>query len=1485
MGWPVTALRLIMMCVGILGIGQMLPAEADTVTVGTGCTLDNALAFLNLATGSKGSCTSVSSATSGSSGSSSSGSSTVATTNTVNLPAGLIQLTHTEVINGNLSMGGTGQLANADGSLGTTETRIVAPPGQRAFVFVSSTTPISLTLSTANSAALVLNQIELSGLSITGGTATGDCNSEVDTGTATTDKNGGVICSAANLKLTNVDIRGGQAQNNGGGVYIAPGGQLSLDTVAMMGNSVLAANGNGAALLTNNALLSITSASFYDQCNTKAPLPATAPAACPAGAADYTVANIGLPGPNAATVFQQSWQNLTVSANLAGGIYDEGKLVINNATIAGNLAGLSLPPVSMVSSFTQIGWLLALTNSILAGNNQDCINFQGGLLQSSASEILNFVGNLVTTTGGCPFAAVDPGVTVPSPLIGFDHIDSNYNVVLNTTAKDQTLIAQSGFQPTDIGILAPIGNYGGNIWTMKSRFLLDYTTRDQSPVIGRGGPTITSNGSNSVFTCASNDARAHSRSSCDIGADQYQFPLSSGTLALTGVMGQPVSATNLNTLLGDSDMLPLASSLTPSEQQWACNSSALFGSTPLTQQAQSTLPGCSWVVPDALSGGSGGIPSTETRGNVSFNASTGTLVYTPDYVFHGVATFNLRLTTTSSIFNSDYNQRFVTDVVTVTDEPAEGASSQTLGVFTAGSMDVWDMLMLLGLGVGLLMAGTARKGNRCLDACGLLKQASPVVLPVLLLLLGFVPSLAQATIYSAVNTFEDQIGEDPLHCSLREAIISNALNENFGGCTYGDTITLPNGTYILTHGELDVQGSVTIQGYDITTDPNKANASTVDPFTDIVPLRAPPTTIITTIPAGGNTPQSRIAYVQNGGSLFLQNVVLNGGVAKAELTPDGAIPADGGLIFSHGSVALTNVEAFGGAAATGNGGAFAMYGGSASLSLTGSYIHNNQAGGCGGAVFFGPMVFTTGTACNPAKIDPVNSCSYNGVYNKLSFSASQSTLYQNTAQVAASGIAFCGNATINITNSTFEQQGSGAALSFMAISPGSVATLQNDTITDNQTGIEFLQPVISNFTISNTIIFWNKTDCDYSIYGAGNAPPVAPVGSRYNLFGSSCASNGNAAKNQGAWLDNQGTNNFSLVNVNPANTLEDPLGAIHSGQLIWVTSTQNPVDTLPFPMMLPTATANMIIGQGASGTGGCAGTDERGVSRSVPAPSGCDIGAGQRKRLIAQNDTGGNNVSKAGVGLGRQVLVDILSNDEAPEEKNLLDLQSWGVANVTGGCTWDPVVHLLHFDGSSLGDFGTGSKAVACSYQLCGNTSCSVLSAPARVDITISNEAPLANDDTLYFLGNEPATINVLANDYDQDGGAPGTTTFNSFNRLDTTSVTIVGFPVTGSITCNPANAATFLLSSTGKTQCPGGVVTYTAFDNYAKFQDQFTYTVNDIDGSKSNTATVNVLPKDQHLPWQTGGSVDFWELLIVPMLALRQRWNNRIEKEKSGND
>jgi len=91
-------------------------------------------------------------------------------------------------------------------------------------------------------------------------------------------------------------------------------------------------------------------------------------------------------------------------------------------------------------------------------------------------------------------------------------------------------------------------------------------------------------------------------------------------------------------------------------------------------------------------------------------------------------------------------------------------------------------------------------------------------------------------------------------------------------------------------------------------------------------------------------------------------------------------------------------------------------------------------------------------------------------------------------------------------------------------------------------------------------------------------------------------------------------------------------------------------------------------------------------------------------------------------------------------------------------------------------------------------------------------EPPVAVNDSAITDEGTPVVIDVLANDYDNDG------------TIDPTTVAIVSDPINGTVSVNSTT----------------GTVTYTPDSEYIG-SDSFTYTVNDSDGDTSNVATVDI--------------------------------------------
>ena len=187
-------------------------------------------------------------------------------------------------------------------------------------------------------------------------------------------------------------------------------------------------------------------------------------------------------------------------------------------------------------------------------------------------------------------------------------------------------------------------------------------------------------------------------------------------------------------------------------------------------------------------------------------------------------------------------------------------------------------------------------------------------------------SLVAHAVTIKVTTLQDEDGENLTSCSLREAIKASSNKLAYGGCQAGqlnftDSIQLAAGNYVLTRGELVINGDMDILGsYD------------VDPFlVNPITGTSPKLPVITTkiVAASG----SRIfnSSVSNN-QLNLSNMILSGGTASDF---GGAIRAGGVLFLSHVQI--------NGATANKQGGAIYLEGGKSTLTAVGSSFTGNNA--------------------------------------------------------------------------------------------------------------------------------------------------------------------------------------------------------------------------------------------------------------------------------------------------------------------------------------------------------------------------------------------------------------------------------------------------------------------------------------------------------------------------------------------------------------
>ena len=191
--------------------------------------------------------------------------------------------------------------------------------------------------------------------------------------------------------------------------------------------------------------------------------------------------------------------------------------------------------------------------------------------------------------------------------------------------------------------------------------------------------------------------------------------------------------------------------------------------------------------------------------------------------------------------------------------------------------------------------------------------------------------------------------------------------------------------------------------------------------------------------------------------------------------------------------------------------------------------------------------------------------------------------------------------------------------------------------------------------------------------------------------------------------------------------------------------------------------------------------------------------------IMGTNDApvAGNDV--ANVNEGGAVIIDVAATDS--DIDNALDLNSIVItglpANGTVVVNGDGTVTYTH----------NGSETLVDSFTYTILDISGAVSNNATVSVTVNpvNDPPLAGNDIATVAEGNAVLIDLAANDSDVD------------NALNLNSITIIGAPANG------------LLANNGD-----GTVTYT-HDGSNTVSDSFTYTISDISGAISNTATVNI--------------------------------------------
>ncbi|MCB1659604.1 MAG: hypothetical protein KDI39_15405, partial [Pseudomonadales bacterium] len=215
-----------------------------------------------------------------------------------------------------------------------------------------------------------------------------------------------------------------------------------------------------------------------------------------------------------------------------------------------------------------------------------------------------------------------------------------------------------------LGLLCPLGEFGGLTKTHKPRLLAQYTKLSDSPIVNKGFFQVAGN---LGLPCATTDQRALPRENgenrCDIGAVEIQTGLQAYTQGDDIIFGQ-IKRFSPSENLGDAELLP------------AENCADVLG-------AGQYLNGCIKLI------------DLPKHGQVQFDNQNADVIYsTTNPNFHGFDKFSYSIVTTLSRFSDAINDRTLKTDVKVVSEPPASLESKTLD---NGSMNIFSLLMLSGL--------------------------------------------------------------------------------------------------------------------------------------------------------------------------------------------------------------------------------------------------------------------------------------------------------------------------------------------------------------------------------------------------------------------------------------------------------------------------------------------------------------------------------------------------------------------------------------------------------------------------------------------------------------------------------------------------------------------------------------------------------------------------------------------------------------------
>ena len=235
-------------------------------------------------------------------------------------------------------------------------------------------------------------------------------------------------------------------------------------------------------------------------------------------------------------------------------------------------------------------------------------------------------------------------------------------------------------------------------------------------------------------------------------------------------------------------------------------------------------------------------------------------------------------------------------------------------------------------------------------------------------------------------------------------------------------------------------------------------------------------------------------------------------------------------------------------------------------------------------------------------------------------------------------------------------------------------------------------------------------------------------------------------------------------------------------------------------------------------------------------PTADSFGSDSFTYTVQDDDGGTSNVATVSITMTPVNDAPVANNDTATlMEDNTFTINVLGNDSDVDGTLVNTSVTVVSAptSGTAVVNAGAGTIAYTPNENFSGgdsftyqvNDDLGVASNVATVTLTVDavNDAPLANNDSVVAVVNQPLVINPLSNDSDIDG------------LLNVAAITVQTAPSHGSLVNNN-----------------DGTLTYTATSG-AGGSDSLTYSVQDLEGASSNVATVAIVIRAGMVPTITG--------------------------------